>query len=528
MEKKKLIRKTIASIIVLALILMVGSGIVVALIDQRNTIDNYRDLAYSYTRTAASLIDGDKIAQYLETGETDDYYDTIRQYMNAAAKEAGIMYFYVVVPTEEDMIYIWDAEPEEVPLGFLEHDEYSEGGKENTMRALSGEGKDEFPIYLDAEWYVATAMTPLYDRNGKAVAVIGADISFPGIWRSALADLVTMLGAIILIMVVAMVLYYFRVRKQIIIPIATLKESAGELVSNLENETEFEIPLHTNDEFDDLARTYETMAGTIRSYIQKNEQITAEKERISTELDLATRIQADMLPSIFPPFPERREFDIYASMTPAKEVGGDFYDYYFVEEDLFAFLIADVSGKGVPAALFMMMSMILINDYTMMKKNPAEVLMNVNQQICSHNNEEMFVTVWLGLLDLKTGVLTAANAGHEYPALKKPDGSFEILKGKHGFVVGGMEDITYKEYELKLEKGSKLFLYTDGVPEAANAEDEQFGLERMLDTLNSEKDGTPEEIISAIHKGVDAFVGEAEQFDDLTVLCLEYHGSSPD
>ncbi|MBQ9415857.1 MAG: SpoIIE family protein phosphatase [Clostridia bacterium] len=243
------------------------------------------------------------------------------------------------------------------------------------------------------------------------------------------------------------------------------------------------------------------------------------------ELALATRIQADMLPNVFPPFPDRKDFDIFASMKPAKEVGGDFYDFFLLDDDHLGIVMADVSGKGVPAALFMMVSKILVQNYTLMKRDPKLALEETNNQICSNNREEMFVTVWLGILNLKTGLLTAANAGHEYPVMKKQkNGDFELIKDKHGFVVGGMAGARYKSYELQMEKGSKLFLYTDGVAEATNANKELFGTVRMLDALQSVKDGTPQEVIAAVDKAITHFVGEAPQFDDITMLCLHFKG----
>ena len=243
-----------------------------------------------------------------------------------------------------------------------------------------------------------------------------------------------------------------------------------------------------------------------------------------TELSVATRIQADMLPNTFPFLPNRREFDLFASMNPAKEVGGDFYDFFMVDDDHLAMVMADVSGKGVPAALFMMSSKILLKNCVMTGESPGKVLRTVNNQICENNREEMFVTVWLGILDLRDGTLVSANAGHEYPILKTPDGEFELLKSKHGFVLGGMPGIKYRESEMVLQPGSKLFLYTDGVPEAENQEQTQYGYERFLEALNRHKDGTPQELLTAVEESVKAFVQEHVQFDDLTMLCVHYTG----
>ena len=262
----------------------------------------------------------------------------------------------------------------------------------------------------------------------------------------------------------------------------------------------------------------------IDTYTTHIMEITSERERIETELNLANKIQASMLPSSFPPYPDRNEFEIYASMDPAREVGGDFYDFYLIDDDHLCMVIADVSGKGIPAALFMMASKIILSNNAKSGKTPAQILTDANEAISSNNSLEMFVTVWLGILEISTGKLTAANAGHEYPVLKRPDGSFELVKDKHGFVVGGMEGIKYNEYELQLEPGAELFLYTDGVPEATNANMELFGTERMLEALNSEEETNPEQILRRVRACVDEFVEDAEQFDDLTMLCLEYKG----
>ena len=256
--------------------------------------------------------------------------------------------------------------------------------------------------------------------------------------------------------------------------------------------------------------------------------VFADREKMmaanENELALATRIQTSMLPTIFPAFPERSDLDIYASMDPAKEVGGDFYDFFLMDNDRLVVVIADVSGKGVPAALFMMATKILIENCVQSCGSPAEALSKVNDQICRGNQADMFVTVWLGVLDLKTGLLTAANAGHEYPFYKDAGGSFEIVRDKHGFVIGGMQGIKYREYTVQMQKGSKLFIYTDGVPEATDEKKEMFGVGRLQEALNVNEGGTPREILEGVSGAVAAFVGEAPQFDDLTMLCIEFKG----
>ncbi len=287
---------------------------------------------------------------------------------------------------------------------------------------------------------------------------------------------------------------------------------------------EMEDAFRTGDEVEVLARSFADLTEKNRNYIDEVTKVTAEKERIGTELYVAQQIQKGMLPSIFPPYPERKEFDLYAAMDPAKEVGGDFYDFFLVDDDHLAMVMADVSGKGVPAALFMMVSKAILKNNAMMGKSPAEIVTAANETICSNNKMQMFVTVWLGILEISTGKITAVNAGHEYPAIRRAGQGFELFRDKHGFVVGGMEGIRYKEYEIELHPGDKLFLYTDGVPEATNADQELFGTERMLAALDTGADGSARDVLVNVRKNVDEFVQDAEQFDDLTMLCLDYKG----
>ena len=256
--------------------------------------------------------------------------------------------------------------------------------------------------------------------------------------------------------------------------------------------------------------------------VRLQRDLEQENERIRSELAMASRIQAAMLPGIFPAFPERKEFDIYASMDPVRGVGGDFFDFFFIDRDHLCLLIADVSGKGIPAALFMMASKIILADNAKSGKSPAQILQDTNEAICANNPEEMFVTVWLGILDISTGLLTTANAGHEYPALMHADGQFELFRDRHGLVVGGMPGVKYHEHSLQMYPGSKLFVYTDGVPEATDAENALFGTTRMLEALNAHANESPKQILHGVRQAVNEFVSDMEQFDDLTMMCLEY------
>lgn len=311
--------------------------------------------------------------------------------------------------------------------------------------------------------------------------------------------------------------------KRIVRPLNTMTQHISEIKGeNLE--FKMEDTYRTGDEIEILAESFADMSRTTIEYIDRVRTVTAEKERIGAELNMAARIQNSMLPHIFPPFPERDEFDLYASMDPAKEVGGDFYDFFLVDEDHLCTVIADVSGKGIPAALFMMVSKLIVQSYALLGQSPGEILTSANDAICSNNTAEMFVTVWVGILEISTGKLTAANAGHEFPALMRAGGEFELFMDKHGFVVGGLEGVKYKQYELQLEPGDKLFVYTDGVAEATDANNELFGTDRMLAALNTAKDQGPKELLQSVRQSIDDFVKDAEQFDDLTMLCMEYRG----
>ena len=279
--------------------------------------------------------------------------------------------------------------------------------------------------------------------------------------------------------------------------------------------------IESKDEIGELAGGFGEMIEDIESYVNNLQAVTQEKQRISTELNLARRIQESFLPRKFPPFPQYADrFDLYALMDAAKEVGGDFYDFFLIDEDHLGLEIADVSGKGIGASLFMMISKSLIKTQVLNLRSLAAALEAVNKQICSNNEADMFVTVWLGILELSTGRMVAANAGHEYPMIMRRGGEFEMLKDKHGFVVGGMDTAVYHDYELKIEPGDRLFVYTDGVPEATNADNVQFGTERTLEALNKYKNENCLTLISGVKNAIELFVQDAPQFDDITMLAF--------
>ena len=328
---------------------------------------------------------------------------------------------------------------------------------------------------------------------------------------------------VILMFLVGAVMYYVATRfaDKLARPVSILTDKVRKVKGD---NLDFEWDLDTGDEVQVLAGAFGSMTDRMKQYIDDIVQITADRERIGAELAVATQIQADMLPRIFPPFPEKKEFELFALMDPAKEVGGDFYDFFLVDEDHLCMVMADVSGKGVPAALFMVIAKTLIKNRATMGGSPAEILEYTNDQLCEGNEAELFVTVWLAILEISTGKGVAANAGHEHPVIKRADGDYELVTYKHSVAVATFPGLPYKEHEFELHSGDSLFVYTDGVPEATNSENELYGTDRMLEVLNSNKDCSVEEILNKLKSSIDEFASGAPQFDDITMLVLKYLG----
>ena len=457
-------------------------------------------------------------------------YYTIDLSLNRDPLEYSRVYLLGILD-EHTACYYMDSDSYEDIHFRIKHINY-EASDHSAVEKILTEGisdPDEtiFEIYQDPEdgkAYYIGYLPVRYEGRIKTMFCVRYDWSD---FRSQLLShaIKSMIIGLLVLIVLNGLLTLFLYRKAIA-PVLKVKAGVQDYMNDKDSLAVLEkmnrIPVRN--EIGVLADSISDLAAEIDRYTKDLVKLNSEKERISTELALATNIQSSMLPSTFPAFPDRKEFDIYAAMDPAKEVGGDFYDFFLIDDDHLCMIIADVSGKGVPAALFMMSSMIILENHAMMKKTPAQILSDANTAIIKNNQEEMFVTVWLGILELSTGKLTAANGGHEYPAFLGESGLFELYKDKHGMAVGGIEGSRYREYELTIQPGGKLFVYTDGVPEATNKEMKMFGTDRMIEALNEKPEAAPQEILAAVRASVDAFVKEAEQFDDLTMLCLTYYG----
>lgn len=530
MQKRRKLQTTVLmSFTLLAVVLIIVISFVVGDRYIQGEMENCRTTAYAYTKSAAELIDGDKIAYYLETGEEDDYYYEILDFLNAFRLNTDIQYYYVFVPFEDDLVYIWDAnilKPGEMEIDVCElgyREEYMEGGKEATYSIYKQNPPEEIELVNDDKYgYIASAYSPVFNSSGEPVAVVGVDVYMPDLQANMREFLVAVVVTIMLVVLVAILLCFFFVKRKIVNPINKIRDASRSMVENLENEESMEVSVKTGNEIEELFDSFKEMYGDVRDYINQLSVVTAEKERIGAELDVAAHIQASMLPCIFPAFPERKEIDIYATMDPAKEVGGDFYDFFMVDDRHLAIVMADVSGKGIPAALFMVIGKTLIKDHTTPGRDLGKVFTAVNNLLCEANSEGLFITAFEGVLDLVTGEFNFVNAGHEMPFVCKADGAFEPYKIRPGFVLAGMEDMRYRAGSMILEPGDKIFQYTDGVTEATNIHNELYGMERLEVILNKVKCGTSHEILPAVKADVDEFVGEAPQFDDITMLCLEY------
>ncbi len=491
----------------------------------KSVMETYRGLSYEERMETGTEAYRARFAE----AQNSPAYDGLVRILGSFAQSEELFAIYLAMYDEDSSVMVYLADPSEEERLYPGEWEYVSADGIQKFLNWDGQGMLYDIDRTENYGWLATAGTPIRDENGKVCCFLLVDVSIDNVGRGLRVYALQITVSLIVVIALISFLLLRKMKKTLVAPINEIAEAAQNYVNDRragKRDTDHfaMLNIRTGDEVENLSLVMADMERDLSEYEENLTAITAEKERISTELSLATRIQADMLPNIFPAFPERKEFDIFASMDPAKEVGGDFYDFFLVDDDHLCMVIADVSGKGVPAALFMMASKIILDNNAMMGKSPAQILSETNAAICSHNREEMFVTVWLGILEISTGRLTAANAGHEYPALKKPGGFFEIVKDKHGFVIGGMEGVRYKEYELFLEPGAKLFVYTDGVPEATDANNTLFGTDRMLTALNHVPDASPERTLQNVRRDVDGFVKDAEQFDDLTMLCMEYRG----
>ena len=461
----------------LATMLCVIGGLVgwIFAVDSRLQYERgYGETALSIAHFLSKYIDGENVRRYSGTSRKDDYYRDVFRLLKQIRADSEIQYLFVAVPDEKGMVYIWDTG--EGDLGIrddaFEQDELRVGAE-----VMSGRlDKGCFVHRSEKYGYLMSAVMPILGADGKPVALTWIDLSMDYIDERI--DRIVFGAGLVTLSLVLLCLagYYFFVSRFIVSP--------------------------------------------------AERQIQAEEERIHAELNVARKIQADALPNAFPAFPGRSDFDIYALMDPAKEVGGDFYDFFLVDETHLALVIGDVSDKGVPAALFMMTTKTLVKARTCRGGTPGEILRDVNDQLCEGNRSGMFVTVYLAILNLQTGECVSANAGHEHPALRRKDERFELVKYAHDPMLGLVPSLSYSDRAFRLSPGDTLLVYTDGVPEAKDAEGRMYGMSRMTDALNGARGGDAAGLLGELLADVRTFVGKSPQFDDITLLAVTYHGAT--
>ncbi len=515
---------------------------------KRTVTEKYHDYAETILRMAGSYFEKYQIAGDIRAGVMDEGYRKTRDGLNMLKEESDIAYIYAVyfkdLSDPDSMCFVINGATKADLMGKAEEDVYSylgdpceEGDFDLEMRQVfmdalkSREGKIKFYENSTEEYGdMLTCYRVLFDGDGTPVAIISTDLDINDI-RQNLNQYVIRTAAISLgMMALLVILFIVFIQYRITGPITRISKQTDEFVGQLNENVSpdqlnyQEVSIRSRDEVHLLADDIRALADSLKDYMSNLESVTAEKQRISSELSIAAGIQADMLPRIFPCFPDRTEFELYATMTPAKEVGGDFYDFFLVDDDHLCMVMADVSGKGVPAALFMVISKTLIKNRAQRGDSPAEIMANVNAQLCDGNEAELFVTTWVAILELSTGRGVAANAGHEHPTLRRRDGDFELVVYKHSPALATMNGLRFREHEFRMNPGDCLFVYTDGVPEATNARNELFGNDRMLEALNRDPDAKPDALLGAVGSAVEAFVGDAPQFDDITMLALKYYG----
>ena len=523
------ITSSVVSLLVLFGIIVCISGIVsfTNAFDEMNSTTTFH-MAY----TAASLVNGDHIKAYL-AGEEPEEYARTKRILDAYCHRMSVSLIYVIDVDQSDyerFVSVFNAvdntvdDSNYVPWEIGHKRETTNEEYRKNYVALYAKEKEYATIYRlrpgqGLKPHITT-IVPVTNSEGDVTALLC--IQRP-IHELETAIIRFMLHIVVIVIIMGALASHLAARslaKWVFIPIKRVSDEASRFArENTKGEELGDVSRF--EEIDTLSRSIDKMETDMVNYIENLTAYTAERERIGMELSFAKNIQHSSLPAKFPAFPDRTDFDIYAYMKPAREVGGDFYNFRLLDDDHLAMWIGDVSDKGVPAALFMMAINIVINNRASMGGTPAEIMAFVNNNICEHNEANLFVTIWLGILEISTGRLTFVNAGHEEPALYRKGGSFELYKTKHNVAVGVFPDIEYTSYDIHLGRGDKLFVYTDGVPEATDMFDKLYTTGRMLEALNKYRDGSPQEILEGMNKSVKEFVGDRPQFDDLTMLGFE-------
>ncbi|MCR5676154.1 MAG: PP2C family protein-serine/threonine phosphatase [Lachnospiraceae bacterium] len=529
--------RIISGTILLLLLFGIIQGLIGYTQFTRSLTREYNESAFRTAETAATLVNGDHIPDFLASGGAGEEYARMAENLNILCQKQDVTLIYVLAPDRDDygmFTIVISVQNEKSsydpwPIGYRRettNDEYraiyrdicENGLKRGTvMRTTQLRGKEPH----------ITSLIPVTDSSGGVAAILCVQRPMSELssgrrfflWRVGIMTL--------LLAVLSSLFTYFFLRRHFVRPMRVVTGEAqrfarensrvgDEVLSNISTISEIEV----------LAESLDRMEQETLLHIDRITRMTEDRKRIGAELTIAHKIQTSILPNEFPPFPGRHDFDIFASMTPAKEVGGDFYDFYLIDEDHLGLVIADVAGKGVPAALFMMIAKLLIKLRARSGGDLGDMLTDVSGTLREKNPMGLFVTVWLAIIELSTGEGQAVNAGHENPALRHADGQFEFVKYHHFPPLAVVEGVRYKAHSFRLLPGDTLFVYTDGATEAVDAEEKMFGEDRLLAALNRCPELSPGELIPEVKGTIDAFVGDAEAFDDITLMGIRYNGTT--
>lgn len=518
-NKGSLRRQLFAGIILFGVLLCVGTSLLgyreFTVVLERQ----YNDTAYRVAETAESYLNPDRFEEYLSTGKTDREYEEIEQRLDDLTDKMGATFIYVASVDRTDyrvLTYIYDSvDPDSgfdrYELGYtaVGVDEKYVGNVKRMME--NGERATEYLYsYSQESGAHTTAGLPVRDSDGEIVAILGVEMPMTELDNARQTYVLHVVAVSAVMIALFLLVGSLLLSRGVIQPLILITNEAERFAASGVQRADTMEKVQSRNEIGVLASSVGQMELDIEKYVRDLTAVTAERERIGAELSVAFRIQSDILPAVFPAFPDRKDFDIYASMAPAREVGGDFYDFFLIDESRLGLVIADVSGKGVPAALFMMIARTLIRNHVQSGEEPADALTAVNEQLCENNKENMFVTAWLGVLDLSSGQLKFANAGHNPPLFKHGDGEYEYMRVRAGLVLAGMEGILYRQSSVQLSRGDRIFLYTDGVTEAESQNHIFYGEERLCDVLRGLTESAPEETVAAVDADVRRFA-EREQ-----------------
>lgn len=557
-KRNKLQTKLMLYFIVLVIVVAGAAGTVSRIAQYRALNDHVADSMATLAVLAAKQINGDDLAEIKDAGSesTAAYLEiqaTLRKVIEAAnqksldeisgllngkddkevkrvKKRLKVVYAYTLYSEGNKIFYGVDAYPasdeknhstagSEVAAKTKADQDFLKAN-DQIFEVLSGKGPLVSDPHEDEYGIWRTGAAAIYDSNGEIAGVVGVDASMEFINEEGRMLTLNLIWNTVFLLVVVIIFAVVLSRK-ITKPILALNEGVKGIGSG---NFDVRLDICTGDEIQDLSDAYNTMSERLKTYIMDLSETTAAKERIESELKVANSIQQSMLPRIFPPFPERKEISIYAMMEPAKEVGGDFYDFFFIDQNKLCICIADVSGKGVPAALFMVITKTLIKNHALLGLPVEDIMTTVNNMLCDENDESMFVTAFIAILDVGTGKMTYSNSGHNLPLICNSGAEFDWLSCKKCFVLGGMENMKYTSSERMLQKGDRLFIYTDGITEAMNNEGQLYSDLRLKAALNVNKNLGEEALIKAVRNGVKEYVNDAPQSDDITMVVLRYNG----